>query len=803
MSTWTLAYDSFVPEEEGLREALTSTGNGYFCSRGAAEWNDAIIERLDDPGPYYPGTYMHGGFNRLATMMGGRPVVNEDFVNLPNWLVMKLRIEGGEPFSLDSVDVLSYSHEFDIRNCMVKRTVRFRDSAGRETTLASRRFVSMANMHEAGLEWTITPENWSGRVEVISGLDGRVINWGVARYRDLESNHMDPVSTGAIGEDGISLLVQMNQSRIYVANAARTRVHGENEILAVDRGLHQEDGYIHQTLGFDVTEGTPVRVEKMLAFYTSRDNAISEPLVNAERSVARFTDFAHALAEHARTWDHLWAASDIEVPKDDRVQTIVRLHINHILQCCSPNTVDLDAGVPARGLNGESYRGHIFWDELYIYPFINSRIPEITRSLLMYRFRRMDEARALAREAGYKGAMFPWQSGSDGTEETQVVHLNPKSGSWDPDFSHNQRHVNAAIFYNIWQYYQMTGDDGFLSAYGAEMLLEIARFWASIAHFNPERERYEIHGVMGPDEFHESVYGSDKHGVPNNAYTNLMVAWICEVAQEVLEVLPETRRNTLRETLDITDDEVRLWSDMSHKMFVPFHGDGLITQFEGYENLEELDWDGYREKYDNIHRMDRILKAEGDTPDKYKVAKQADTLMLWYLHSEGELKRMFGRLGYDYAGDTARKNIDYYYDRCSHGSTLSLIVHADIEANLHPEASWDMFIRALESDVADIQGGTTLEGIHMGVMAGTLDLIQRGYMGVEIRDGALTFDPKLTDKLDGISYTMMFHGTSVRVKLSGGELTVTPLPGGEDSVKVGLRDTIAEVKAGESKTFAL
>lgn len=803
MSTWTLAYDSFVPEEEGLREALTSTGNGYFCSRGAAEWADAIIERRDDPGPYYPGTYMHGGFNRLATMMGGRPVVNEDFVNLPNWLVMKLRIEGGEPFTLDNVEVLSYRHDFDIRNCMVKRTVRFRDAAGRETTLASRRFVSMASMHEAGIEWTITPENWSGRLEVISGLDGRVHNWGVARYRELESHHLVPVSTGDVGDEGISLLVQMNQSRIYVANAARTRVYGELEVLAVDRGLHREDGYIHQTLGFDVQQGVPTRVEKMLAFYTSRDNAISEPLVNAERAVARFTDFAHAFDQHARTWDHLWAACDIEVPKDDRVQMIVRLHINHILQCCSPNTVDLDAGVPARGLNGESYRGHIFWDELYIYPFINTRIPEITRSLLMYRFRRLDEARALAKEAGYKGAMFPWQSGSDGTEETQVVHLNPKSGSWDPDFSHNQRHVNAAIFFNIWQYYQMTGDDAFLSAYGGEMLLEIARFWAGIAHYNPERDRYEIHGVMGPDEFHESVYGSDEHGLPNNAYTNLMVAWICEVAQEVLSVLPESRRDTLRETLDITDDEVRLWSDMSHKMFVPFHGDGLITQFEGYENLEELDWDAYREKYDNIHRMDRILKAEGDTPDKYKVAKQADTLMLWYLHSEAELKRMFGRLGYEYANDTARKNIDYYYDRCSHGSTLSLIVHADIEANLHPTASWDMFIRALESDVADIQGGTTLEGIHMGVMAGTLDLIQRGYMGVEIRKGALTFNPKLTDKLDGISYTMLFRGTPIRVKLSDGALSVTPMPGGAETIKLGLRGTIAEVKAGETKTFSL
>ena len=210
MPTWTLAYDSFEPDEEGLREALSATGNGYFCSRGTAEWADA-----DDV--HYPGTYMHGGFNRATTMIAGRPVVNEDLVNLPNWLVLKLRIEGAEPFALGNVEILSYRHQFDIRTCTVKRALRFRDSAGRETTLASRRLVSMAKMHLAAIEWTITPENWSGSVEVTSGLDGRVTNWGVARYRELEGVHLAPVSTGTIGDDGISLVVQTNQSRISVA----------------------------------------------------------------------------------------------------------------------------------------------------------------------------------------------------------------------------------------------------------------------------------------------------------------------------------------------------------------------------------------------------------------------------------------------------------------------------------------------------------------------------------------------------------------------------------------------------------
>src|SRR5829696_8374599 len=173
-STWTLAYDSFESEKEGLREALTSTGNGYFCTRGALSWSEA--DRVS-----YPGTYAHGGYNRETTIMAGVPVLNEDLVNLPNWLLLELRVEGEEAIGLDNVELLSYRHEYDIRNATLKRKLRIRDRAGRETTLRTRRFVSMANMHQAAMQWTITPENWSGKVEVISALDGRVTNKDVAR----------------------------------------------------------------------------------------------------------------------------------------------------------------------------------------------------------------------------------------------------------------------------------------------------------------------------------------------------------------------------------------------------------------------------------------------------------------------------------------------------------------------------------------------------------------------------------------------------------------------------------------------
>ena len=795
MKGFSLTFDGFDPSAEGLREALTSTGNGYLCARGAAEWEDA-----DDL--HYPGTYVHGVYNRETTILGGLPVLNEDLVNLPNWLVLKLRIDGGDAVRLADVELISYRHELDIRHLTVIRELRFRDHLGRETSLRSRRFVSMADVHHAGIEWTLTPENWSGRVDLVSAIDGRVTNAGVARYQELEGRHLDPVSPRTFGPEVIALKVETRQSNLYVSQAARTRVFSGDDPVPVERSLYQMEDYIQQVLAFDVRQGTAVRVEKMVAFITSRDPATSDTLDRAGTSAQRYRDFGEALLRHASACDELWRDCDVGVPRDAWVQLLLRLHIGHVFQVCSHHTADLDAGVPARGLNGEAYRGHVFWDELYVYPFLNFRMPEVTRGLLMYRHRRLGEAQAAARAAGLRGAMFPWQSGSDGKEETQRLHLNPLSGRWEPDLSHNQRHVNAAIFYNIWHYVQATRDLAFLADHGVEMMLEIARFWASIAHFDPERGRYEIHGVMGPDEFHEKYPGATQGGLRNNAYTNVMVAWLCGIAQDVLALLPASRVDALRGRLGLDDEELRTWDDMSRRMFVPFHGDGIISQFEGYEELEELDWDAYRAKYGNIQRLDRILRAEGDDPNRYKLAKQADTVMLFFLFSGSELARIFERLGYDFGPDTARRNIAYYDRRTSHGSTLSFVTHAGVLAADDPKSSWERFLVALESDVCDVQGGTTQEGVHMGVMCGTLDLVQRGYPGTHIRDDILYFEPRLPERLDGLRFSMKFHGTWIVVTFAEGVLTVVAHPEGfSRPIRVGVGDEVRELSPGDRCTF--
>jgi trehalose/maltose hydrolase-like predicted phosphorylase len=792
-----LAYDGFDPGTEGLREALTSTGNGYLCARGAAEWEDA-------DGVHYPGTYAHGGYNRETTILGGLPVLNEDLVNLPNWLVLQLRIEGEDMIRLTDVELVSYRHELDIRNATLVRRLSFRDTTGRETTLQSRRFVSMADVHHAAIEWTLIPENWSGRVEVISALDSRVSNGGVARYRQLEGRHLNPSSPRTLGPEVIALKAETRQSNLYISQATRTRVFSGGQQLPVSRTLYQMEDYIQQVLAFDVRQGRATRVEKMVAFYTSRDPAVSDTLLRAATSAARHDEFGASLLRHNAAWDELWRVCDVRAPGNERVQLLIRLHISHLLQVCSRHTADLDAGLPARGLNGEAYRGHVFWDEIYAFPFFNFRLPEVTRGLLMYRYRRMGEARAAAREAGFQGATFPWQSGSEGSEETQRVHLNPLSGRWEPDLSHNQRHVNAAIFYNIWNYFQATNDLEFLDRYGAEMMLEITRFWASAAQFNPERERYEISGVMGPDEFHEKYPDEPAGGLRNNAYTNVMVAWLCGIAGKLPLLLPASSMEGLRARLDIGDDELARWQDMSRRMFVPFHGDGIISQFEGYSDLEELDWDAYRAKYGNIQRLDRILRAEGDDPNRYKITKQADTVMLFFLFSPEELREIFERLGYDYRPDTAARNVVYYDRRTSHGSTLSFVTHAGVLASLDPESSWDRFLVALGSDVDDIQGGTTKEGIHLGVMAGTLDVLQRYYAGTHIRDDILYFDPRLPSGLGGLSFPMQFRETPLMVTLTGGRLTLAlHAEGASHSIQAGLPGDVRELCPGDQAVFEL
>jgi trehalose/maltose hydrolase-like predicted phosphorylase len=761
LSAWKISYEYFNPAEERLRETLCTLGNGYFATRGAAP--EASASKF-----HYSGTYIAGVYNTLATKIAGRTVYNDDIVNCPNWLVLTFRIGEDDWITPETCEVLSYHQELDMKRGILAKKMKLQDKKGRISSLWTQRIIHMAHPHCAAISCTIVPENYDGWIVIKSALDGTVQNKGVQRYKDLNSEHLTARSMGTFGKRAIFLAVHTAQSDITICEASKIRiVCGKEEIKPSREILTKEKKKILQEFRISVRRNQRYTVEKVVSLYTSRDHGVTNPVSKAVTTTRSLPGFSELLTSHTSAWRSLWDRFDITIKGDIFSQTLLRFHMFHLIQTASVHNTKIDAGLPARGLHGEAYRGHIFWDTVYIMHFYDMRSPEISKALLLYRYRRLAQARKYARSNKYEGAMFPWQSSATGEEETQVIHLNPKSGKWDPDHSRIQRHISFALAYNIWQYWQRTGDIDFMINYGAEMLLSIAQFGSSLAKYDRKDGKYHTEGIMGPDEFHEKYPGSSKPGIKDNSYTNLLLAWTMSRAEETLKILPPKHRKRLSAKLKIKQSDLDRWRDITQKMNVVIDNEGIIAQFDGYFDLKELNWSVYRIRYDNIKRLDRILRSEGLSPDEYKVAKQADSLMIFYILPLYEIKSLLSRLGYTFTKDMLRKNYDYYITRTSHGSTLSKVVHCYLAHLLgRKDEAWEWFMNILKSDIHDTQGGTTRESIHAGVMGGSIDIAMRAFAGIEILDDRIKIDPDLPPSWESVKLKILFKKHVISLTLS-------------------------------------
>jgi trehalose/maltose hydrolase-like predicted phosphorylase len=766
---WTLAYEGFDPAHEGHREALTTLGNGYLGTRGAAP------ESRDD-GVHYPGTYLAGVYNRLVSTVQGRQVEDEHIVNMPNWLVLDLRIGDGPWWSEGGLTAGLERRELDLRRGVFTREVQLSDTMGRGLRVSQRRLVSMHRPHLAALETTVMPQGWSGVLGVRSGVDGGIVNANVTEYAGLADRHLTEVIARRPVPGLLVVQALTSQSRTGIATAARTVVTDAAARTALSTQNDTGDLFADR-IAIDVLAGRSVLIDKTVAMVASRDRAISTPIQGALDELARApADFTGLLAGHEAAWARLWNRFHIRLHADRDAQLVLNLHLFHLLQAIGPHVADLDAGVPARGLHGEGYRGHVFWDELFVLPVMTMHMPEVGAALIEYRWRRLGAARQAAAEEGLTGALFPWQSGSDGREETPTQLFNVRSQRWMPDHSRRQRHVGLAVAYNAWQYFQSTGDTAWLARRGAEIIVEVARLFSGLAEYNPDDGRFHIAGVVGPDEYHDGYPEAPGAGLRDNAYTNVLASWVCRRAGEALLALAGHDCDDLVDRLGISPGEQARWTQLSRRLAVPFHADGVISQFDGYDALAELDWDRYQATYGNIGRLDLILEAEGDSTNRYKLAKQADVLMLVYLLGPDQLIDLLLELGYPVTSDTVLQTVRYYLDRTAHGSTLSRVVHASVLVRIDTTRAWSMFRDALVADLDDTQGGTTREGVHLGAMAGTIDIVTRSFAGLQVRDGALTFDPRLPDDLHHIDFEVRHRAQRIAVSLDHERLRLVSCP---------------------------
>jgi trehalose/maltose hydrolase-like predicted phosphorylase len=448
----------------------------------------------------------------------------------------------------------------------------------------------------------------------------------------------------------------------------------------------------------------------------------------------------NVLEDHEAAWSDRWRCSDIEVGGDPGAERALRFAIYHLNSAANP--ADERVSIGARGLTGDDYQGHVFWDtEIYLLPFYCFTWPEAARALLMYRFRTIDGARRKAARMGWRGAMYAWESADTGAEATPEQVVGPDGQIINILCGKEEQHITADVAYAVWQYWQVSEDVDFLLDAGAEILLETARFWSSRAQ--PEGDGFcHIRDVIGPDEYHEHV--------DDNAYTNIMARWNIRRGLEVAALLRKRwpkRWGRLTQSLGLDDAELARWQTVVDTMATGWNSQtGLFEQFAGFFDLDEIDLSKYAGR---SVPMDVVLGRE--QTQHSKVVKQADVVAL------------LGLLPEEFPGDSGGANFRYYEPRCGHGSSLSGAMHGLVAARLgYSDLALRYFQDAAAIDLAN-NNTTIAGGLHMAALGGTWLAAILGFAGLSLRNDEVGFDPKLPEKWATLKFGITWRGRLLRI----------------------------------------
>ncbi|MGD2178236.1 MAG: glycoside hydrolase family 65 protein [Anaerolineae bacterium] len=717
-NNWYIGETSLDPGALHHMETIFTIGNGYLGTRGAFEEGH--------PGSW-PATFVHGVFDDV-------PLVHTELVNTPNWLPFRLFVDG-EGFRMDRGTVCAYRRDLNLQTGVLTRSLRWRSPADHTTDVRIERFASLADPHLMGIRFHATPLDLEVQLSFRAGLDGHVDNQGWT--------HWQVVDQDAVGQQGAYLHVRARGSGIELCQVCHLTVRGGTDVTYAHRDCDAAPAAVAR---LTVRPGETVVADKLVALVTSRevDDVCGAALARAQSAADRGYDDLRADSDAA--WASEWESCNVTIEGDDEADRALRYGLFQLL-IAAPRHDDR-VSIPAKTLSGFGYRGHVFWDtEIFILPFFTFTQPRIARNLLMYRYHTLPGARRKAREYGYEGALFAWESADTGDETTPRLVPSPEGDLiriWTGDIQH---HISADVAYGVMQYWRVTGDDAFMRDHGAEIVLDTARFWGSRAEWNAARGRYEITDVIGPDEHHEHV--------DNNAYTNRMARWNLEAALEVLAWLRREHAGKaaqLKFHLDLTADRLARWADVIGCLYLPHDPEtGLIEQFDGFLSLEAVELDDYEPR---SHSMQAELGVEGI--QNYQVIKQPDVLMLLYLLRDA------------YGEKTLRINWDYYLPctDLSHGSSLGPSIHAALAARLG-ESKWayEQFIHAAELDLKNLRGNT-VDGIHAASAGGVWQSVVFGFAGLKLGAEGYSVTPSLPSHWKRLKLSFRHRGERIDLVLS-------------------------------------
>jgi trehalose/maltose hydrolase-like predicted phosphorylase len=727
VNLWQISEDTFDPKRLYSRETAYTVGNGYFGTRGTFEEGY--------PGAM-PATLLFGVFDDIA-------IGKEELANAPDWLLIKLFVNG-ERFRLDRGKVLAYQRTLDMQNGLLSRFVHWESPGGIRLKITVERFASLADEHVGAIRYSVTAEEQMTTAQTGDPADLDVVMWASLNIAvgNNDLMHWETVDQGRANE----LLWLHTWTRHSHVQLAQTMSFTSSS-KGFEREAFDSDVAPGIRLRWKVAPGATVTAEKIVVMHTSRDS--DDPLKSAlenHHNIMQSSGYDGLFARHKESWSDFWRNADIIIEGDDKAQRAIRYNIYQLRISASAH--DSRYSIAAKGLTGFGYLGHIFHDtENFMLPFFIYIQPSIARNLLLYRYHLLPAAREKARQNGFEGAQYPWESTLDGKDATPETIIHPELRVLiSVPHARRELHITADIAYRVWQYWYMTGDDVFVREYGAELLLSTAMFWASRAERHPERHDYEFNDVVGPDEWHEHAN--------NNAFTNYMARWNIQAGLNILAWLRATapgKAGELTRQLDLTTARLDHWRDVVSGIRIPQDKQtGLIEEFEGFFQLEPLDQEAYAGRttsYQGILGMDPV--------QRYRIVKQADVLMLLTLMHE------------DFSLETKRVNWDYYFPITDHeyGSSLTPALHVILACELGLiDTAYELYMIGALTDLEDLRLNAA-SGIHEACCGAVWQATVLGFAGLRVTDEGYTTSPSWPNGWTRLAFTFQHKGESISVDL--------------------------------------
>ncbi|HIE32139.1 MAG TPA: glycoside hydrolase family 65 protein [Methanosarcinales archaeon] len=744
---WRIVERGFDPGRQAGCESIFSLGNGYLGSRG-------VLEEL--PAGSSQETYLAGIFDKSTAE-------TVEIVNLPDPVGFLIYADG-EPVALDQMEVTGHERVLDMRHGSLIRRTSYRSKKSGLHEYRSLRAFSAADEHIMLMRVYFVALGSDVDILVKSSIDASTLN--IRKEMGTEVAHYSVVEVDQT--DGVGYLaVKLNDSGRTVAYATDLFVQKDDADTGdvdvdVLRKSEFADGKLTENIRFKARKGAVYTFEKIISIYTSRDvppgdsHNIHDVAVGALKK-SRKTGFDRMLAAHTSVWDELWQEADIMIDGDPDATKALRFNLYHLMIAGSRSNDQVS--IAPKALTSSWYNGHFFWDtELFVLPFFTFTYPDIARNLLMYRYHRLDEARKNARDQNLPGALFPWESAETGEEVTPKAWVNPEGTIIDVHTMEREHHITGDVAYAVYQYYRATADTGFLLDYGAEIILETARFWAGRAMYNHTSGEYEIKDVIGPNEYQECV--------DNNAYTNYLARWNlrCGVLlyTEILNSYPDEQKN-LCEKIGLKPSEIDAWRKIADRIKFKVFDDGMIEEFSGYFAKLDVTIEEWNDRGMPIFPDAVPLEHAYET----QLVKQADVVLLLHLFSE------------DFPSDVKKINLDYYDRRTTHESSLSPSIYSILctEAG-EVDRAYKYLKYSLYGDLSDNYGNVK-HGIHAASLGGVWQAVVFGFAGVRMKSRVgeengelLSVNPRLPKNWERLRFNLCWHRFKLKFEISAGGVGV-------------------------------